>query len=212
MRTEKQEDERGGGRDTMTVMTTICQQLLTHAPASLHLERRPDKMFFLRRLAGMATVSPSAEPLPPLAHPHLNLWRPSVKCAGHGKREIIWDKLPPQWTSHPRLLRLHISSGHLSARTPCSGGGRYCSIKNRLQHLALPVQADIRLQYEPDNPLTSHKACASCGQSHICELISAEMCLHAGGSSWNWAKSSKETLGQQTGSRIRAFFTGGNAE
>lgn len=73
MRIEKQEDERGGGRDTMTVMTTICQQLLTHAPASLHLERRPDKMFFLRRLAGMATVSPSAEPLPPLAHPHLNL-------------------------------------------------------------------------------------------------------------------------------------------
>lgn len=84
----------------------------------------------------------------------------------------------------PRLLGLHISSGHLSERTSCrGGGGRYCSIKNRLQHLALPVQADIRMQKEPNNPLTSHKACASCGQSHICELISAEMCLHARGSS-----------------------------
>lgn len=86
-------------------------------------------------------------------------------------------------TVPPRLLGLHISSGHLSQRTTSGGRGRYCSIKNRLQHLALAVQADTRMQYEASNPLMSHEACASGGQSHICELISAEMCLHAGGSS-----------------------------
>lgn len=86
-------------------------------------------------------------------------------------------------TVPPRLLGLRISCGHLSLRTTSGGGGRYCSIKNRLQHLALAVQADTRMQHEPSNPLTSHEACASCGQSHIWELISAEMCLHSRGSS-----------------------------
>lgn len=57
--------------------------------------------------------------------PHLNLWRPSVKCAGHGKREIIWDKLSPQWRSLPACS--HTSSGHLSEDF-MQGGGRYCSI------------------------------------------------------------------------------------
>lgn len=59
---------------------------------------------------------PAAELLRPLTLPHLNLWRPTVKCAGHGKREIIWNKLSPQWTSHPAC------SDYASPLTICQGG------------------------------------------------------------------------------------------
>lgn len=92
-----------------------------NAPTSLHLERRPDKMFFLRRLAGMATVSPSARAAAS-AHASTSQSAAAIRemrrsrQKGDNMRQTIATMNVP-----PRLLGLHTSSGHLSERTSCRG-------------------------------------------------------------------------------------------
>lgn len=134
------QDERGGDEDTLTdmsltVMMTICHQLLTHLAAlqsgtqpGAHVHTHPSTVRLGRWIAKICILAASAKlsrwgwwllPPPLCCSPCFYIsicGAPCVKRPGHGKREITWDK-PWCHNGHHTplcLLRFHFPSGHLS--------------------------------------------------------------------------------------------------